>query len=61
MGNDTTRADDPAGGHDPEALRDAADKMHITKQTDDESTTDPEGDHDEAALHDAAAKMGVEE
>jgi hypothetical protein len=50
---------DPPGGHDREALEDAAKKMHIDP-TPDESNPDPPGGHDPAALKDAAEKFGTE-
>jgi hypothetical protein len=53
--------DDPTGGHDPAALEDAKEKMHITDPSKDpKRDPDPPGGHDPAALEDAAKKMGVE-
>ena len=55
--------DDPEGGHDPDALEDAAERMHATKAgkgEHDRSKDDPEGGHDKGALKDAAEKMGTE-
>jgi hypothetical protein len=55
--------DDPAGGHDPKALEEAARRMRATKAGSrdyDRSTDDPTGGHDPAALKDAAKKMGIE-
>ncbi len=52
--------DDPAGGHDPEALRQAAERMHVVKSRSGQGAPerdDPDGGHDVAALDDAAAKM----
>ena len=58
----TSPTDDPRGDHDPEALEDAAKKMHADGDGDAENayTRDPRRDHDPQALEDAAKKMGVE-
>jgi hypothetical protein len=59
---DSTNGDatfDPPGGHDREALEDAAKKMH-SDEGPEESIPDPPGGHDPAALKDAAEKFGTE-
>ncbi len=55
--------DDPEGGHDPDAMREAAERMHATKAGEHDkgrSKEDPEGGHDKGALKDAARKMGTD-
>jgi len=52
--------DDPTRGHDPAALEDAKEKMHITDRSNAKRDADPPGGHDPTALEDAAKKMGVE-
>jgi hypothetical protein len=53
--------DDPTGGHEPAALEDAKEKMHISDPSKSvKRDPDPPGGHDPAALEDAAKKMGVE-
>jgi hypothetical protein len=62
MAPNTKPENDPSGGHDPDALEDAAEKMGVDRDedTEDEHTRDPQGGHDRDALDDAAKKMGVE-
>ena len=48
--------DDPPGGHDPEALADAARKFHTEKRSGDHDD-DPPGGHDPEALDEAARRM----
>jgi len=60
--NQPPSSDDPSGGHDPAALKDAASRMHAEKSGDAKGTDDqfdPDGPHDPAALEDAEEKMAV--
>ena len=59
--NTVATDDDPTGGHDPAALEDAKEKMHVSEPSEGAARDpDPGGGHDRAALEDAAKKMGVD-
>ena len=47
---------DPPGGHDPEALADAARKFNVDTESDSHDD-DPTGGHDPKALDEAARRM----
>ena len=49
---------DPEGGHDPEALKKAAEGMHAKTETGEQAgDADPEGGHDPEALEEGAERM----
>lgn len=60
MTADTDPVLDPEGDHDAEALKEAAERMHVKTDGEEATDPDPQGDHDPQALKDAAEKMNTE-